>query len=81
METSDPRAHSGSFSLPVTVQYRFDHDRKSQRRRFSHSRRMSHMGRATGITIYLENDGRFEYAKQAGHESPRKAKLYDRTKD
>ena len=38
--------------------------------------------RATGITIYLENDGRLEHAQQmAGHESPRTIKLYDRTKD
>jgi hypothetical protein len=34
------------------------------------------------ITIYLENDGRLEHARQtAGHESPRTTKLYDRTKD
>jgi site-specific recombinase XerD len=40
-----------------------------------------HTWRATGITIYLENDGRLEYARQkAGHESPRTTKLYDRTK-
>jgi hypothetical protein len=39
-------------------------------------------GGATGITIYLENDGRLEHAQQmAGHESPRTTKLYDRTKD
>jgi site-specific recombinase XerD len=38
--------------------------------------------RATGITIYLENNGRLEHAQQmAGHESPRTTKLYDRTKD
>ena len=37
---------------------------------------------ATGITIYLESDGRLEHAQQmAGHESPRTTKLYDRTKD
>jgi site-specific recombinase XerD len=41
-----------------------------------------HTRRATGITIYLENDGRLEHAQQmAGHESPRTTKLYDRTKD
>ena len=41
-----------------------------------------HTWRATGITIYLENDGRLEHAQQmAGHESPRTAKLYDLTKD
>ena len=41
-----------------------------------------HTWRATGITIYLENDGRLERAQQmAGHESPRTTKLYDRTKD
>ena len=34
------------------------------------------------ITIYLENDGRLEHARQmAGHESPQRNKLYDRTKD
>ena len=37
--------------------------------------------RATGMTIYLENDGRLEHAQQmAGQESPRATKLYDRTK-
>jgi integrase/recombinase XerD len=41
-----------------------------------------HTWRATGITIYLENDGRLEHAQQmAGHEFPRTTKLYDRTKD
>ena len=36
--------------------------------------------RATGITIYLQNDGRLEHAQQmAGHES--RAQLYDRTKN
>jgi integrase/recombinase XerD len=41
-----------------------------------------HTWRATGITIYLENDGRLEHAQQmAGRESPRTTKLYDRTKD
>jgi integrase len=41
-----------------------------------------HNWRATGITIYLENDGRLAHAQQmAGHESPRTIKLYDRTKD
>jgi hypothetical protein len=31
-----------------------------------------HTWRATGITIYLENDGRLEHAQQmAGHEPPR----------
>jgi integrase len=41
-----------------------------------------HTWRATGITIYLENDRRLEHAQQmAGHESPRTTKLYDRTKD
>jgi len=35
-----------------------------------------HTWRATGITIYLENDGRLEHAQQmAGHESPRTTKL------
>jgi site-specific recombinase XerD len=41
-----------------------------------------HTWRATGITIYLENDGRLDRVQQmAGHESPRTTKLYDRTKD
>jgi integrase len=41
-----------------------------------------HTWRATGITIYLEDDGQLEHAQQmAGHESPRTTKLYDRTKD
>jgi integrase len=39
-----------------------------------------HTWRATGVTIYLENDGRLNHAQQmAGHESPRTTKLYDRT--
>jgi integrase len=37
-----------------------------------------HTWRATGITIYLENEGRLEHAQQmARHESPRTTKLYD----
>jgi hypothetical protein len=41
-----------------------------------------HTWRPTGITIYLENDGRLEHAQQmAVHESPRTTKLYDRTKE
>jgi integrase len=40
-----------------------------------------HTWRATGITIYLENDGRLEHAQQMGHESSRTTKFYDRTKD
>ena len=41
-----------------------------------------HTWRATGITIYLENDGRLEHAQQmAGHESPRTTKLYSRSND
>jgi hypothetical protein len=40
------------------------------------------LSRATGITIYLENDGRLEHAQQMrSHESPRTTKLYDQTKD
>jgi hypothetical protein len=43
---------------------------------------VSHLARATGVTVYLENGGRLEHAQQmAGHESPRTTKLYDRTKD
>jgi integrase len=41
-----------------------------------------HTFRATGITTYLENGGTLEHARQiAAHESPRPAKLYDRTTD
>src|SRR5258708_33765177 len=41
-----------------------------------------HTWRPTGITIYLENDGRLEHAQQmAVPESPRTTKLYDRTKE
>jgi integrase/recombinase XerD len=41
-----------------------------------------HTWRATGVTVYLENGGRLEQARQmAGHESPRTTKLYDRTRD
>ena len=41
-----------------------------------------HIWRATGITIYLENDGRLEHTQQmAGYESPRTTRLYDRTKN
>jgi integrase len=41
-----------------------------------------HTWRATGVTVYLENEGRLEHAQQmAAHESPRTTKLYDRTKD
>jgi hypothetical protein len=37
---------------------------------------------ATGITAYLDNGGTLENAKlMAAHESPRTAKLYDRTGD
>jgi site-specific recombinase XerD len=38
--------------------------------------------RATGITAYLANGGALEHAQaMAAHESPRTAKLYDRTKE
>jgi integrase/recombinase XerD len=42
-----------------------------------------HTWRATGITIYLENDGRLEHAQQmAGHESARtKALRPDKGRD
>src|SRR5262249_7783406 len=37
---------------------------------------------ATGITVYLENNGTLETAQKiAAHESPRTTKLYDRTDD
>jgi integrase/recombinase XerD len=37
---------------------------------------------ATGITVYLENNGTLETAQKiAAHESPRTTKLYDRTED
>jgi hypothetical protein len=38
--------------------------------------------RATGITVYLENNGTLETAEKiAAQESPRKTKLYDRVHD
>lgn len=41
-----------------------------------------HSFRATGITQFLNRDGRLEIAQKiAGHESPRTTKLYDRTSD
>jgi integrase/recombinase XerD len=41
-----------------------------------------HVFRATGITAYLEAGGTLENAQaMAAHESPRTAKLYDRTGD
>jgi len=41
-----------------------------------------HSFRATGITVYLHNQGSLEHAQAiAGHESPRTTKLYDRTSD
>lgn len=41
-----------------------------------------HSFRATGITIYLENNRTLETAQRiAAHESPRTTKLYDRTED
>lgn len=41
-----------------------------------------HTFRATGITAYLENGGTIWNAQAiAAHESPRTAKLYDRTSD
>jgi site-specific recombinase XerD len=42
----------------------------------------NHSFRATGITVYLQNDGSLEKAQQlAAHESPRTTKLYDRSQD
>jgi integrase/recombinase XerD len=42
----------------------------------------NHSFRATGITVYLQNEGTLEKAQQlAAHESPRTTKLYDRTED
>src|ERR1700736_1842812 len=41
-----------------------------------------HTWGATGITIYLENDGRLEHAQQmAGHESPRTTLRPDKERD
>jgi integrase/recombinase XerD len=41
-----------------------------------------HSFRATGIAVYLENNGPLETAQKiAAHESPRTTKLYDRTDD
>ena len=42
----------------------------------------SHTFRATGITAYLKNGGSLEMVQHiAGHESPRKTKLYDRRRE
>jgi site-specific recombinase XerD len=42
----------------------------------------NHTFRATGITTYLENDGKLEHAQNiACHSSPRTTKLYDRRED
>jgi integrase/recombinase XerD len=41
-----------------------------------------HSFRATGITVYLENNGTLETGQKiAAHESPRTTKLCDRTDD
>jgi integrase len=41
-----------------------------------------HTFRATGITVYLANGGGLEHTQEmAAHESPRTAKLCDRTKE
>jgi integrase len=41
-----------------------------------------HTFRATGITVYLDNDGSLEHAQHiAAHEDARTTKLYDRTAD
>jgi integrase/recombinase XerD len=41
-----------------------------------------HSFRATGITVYIENNGALETVQKiAAHESPRTTKLYDRTDD
>lgn len=46
------------------------------------SRVCCHTFRATGITAYLQGDGRLEHAQRiAAHESVRSTKLYDRTSD
>jgi hypothetical protein len=42
----------------------------------------NHTFRATGITVYLLNQGTLERAQGiAAHSSPRTTKLYDRTSD
>lgn len=42
----------------------------------------AHTFRATGITTYLQNGGKLEFAQQmANHESPRTTSLYDRRHD
>lgn len=42
----------------------------------------NHSFRATGITVYLENQGELEHAQYiAAHESPSTTKLYDRRKE
>jgi integrase len=42
----------------------------------------NHSFRATGITVYLQNQGELEHAQfLAAHESPSTTKLYDRRKE
>jgi len=46
------------------------------------SRVCCHTFRATGTTVYLQNNGSLEMAQAiAAHESPRTTKLYDRRQD
>jgi hypothetical protein len=71
-----------AFILLVAIALRRLHQKAGCRRVKGSSTYAENTWRATGITIYLENDGRLEHAQQmAGHESPRTTKLYDRTKD
>jgi integrase/recombinase XerD len=78
------RSNSGETRLGRVFQERYDF--RSSRKRAKAAGFLTPVGchtwRATGITIYLENDGRLEHAqKMAGHESPRTTKLYHRTND
>jgi hypothetical protein len=82
--TATPKAEMilKAFILLVAIALRRLHQKAICRQVKGSSTYAENTWRATGITIYLENDGRLEHAQQmAGHESPRTTKLYDRTKD
>ena len=71
--------------LTIRRMHRVDVYRMIQRRATQvglSTRVCCHTFRATGITAYLQNDGRLEHAQKiACHESVRSTKLYDRTDD
>ena len=81
--SSWPLSNFAVGKLPVEAdQYAWAAIRKRAKTAGFLTRVGCHTWRATGIPIYLENDGRLEHAQQmAGHESPPTTKLYDRTND